>query len=231
MAPYAGAKKLVADSSTNDATTSPQSGRLPASPAIATGTSTIAAHEVGGDHQPLSAEAVGGEAAVQAEEERRDAVGQAHRDHAAGAADVEREPHQGDVVERVAELARGDGEIHAPEVAAAQQVDCARSSAAPTRARAGRRRPDRTRSSEYRGTTMRGVTATRSLTGDDLRLEDVWAVAVDGAPAGGLGDEARRAHARGARRGGARGARRAASTPTASTPGSAGSCRARSRKS
>ncbi len=47
IAPYAGAKKLVADSSTNDATTSPQSGRLPASPAIATGTSTTRAHEVG----------------------------------------------------------------------------------------------------------------------------------------------------------------------------------------
>ena len=38
---------------------------------------------------------------------------------------------------------------------------------------------------------MRGVTAMRSLTGDDLGLEDVWAVAVDGAPAGGLGNEAR----------------------------------------
>jgi histidine ammonia-lyase len=39
---------------------------------------------------------------------------------------------------------------------------------------------------------MRGVTATRELTGDDLRLEDVWAVAVDGIPAAALGDDARR---------------------------------------
>ena len=39
---------------------------------------------------------------------------------------------------------------------------------------------------------MRGVTATPVLTGDDLGLEDVWAVAVEGAPAAGLGDEARR---------------------------------------
>jgi histidine ammonia-lyase len=39
---------------------------------------------------------------------------------------------------------------------------------------------------------MRDVTATRTLTGDDLRLEDVWAVAVDGGPAAGLGDDARR---------------------------------------
>jgi hypothetical protein len=38
---------------------------------------------------------------------------------------------------------------------------------------------------------MRGVTATRTLTGDDLRLEDVWAVAVDGGHAEVLGDDAR----------------------------------------
>lgn len=42
IAPYAGAKKLVADSRMNEATTSAQSGRLPVSPATATGTSTIA---------------------------------------------------------------------------------------------------------------------------------------------------------------------------------------------
>jgi histidine ammonia-lyase len=34
------------------------------------------------------------------------------------------------------------------------------------------------------------VTATRALTGDDLTLEDVWAVAVEGAPAGPLADAA-----------------------------------------
>src|SRR5207245_8323467 len=58
-------------------------------------------------------------------------------------------------------------------------------------ARAAGRRPGRTRSAEYRGTTMRGVTTT-VLTGDDLRLEDVWAVAVERAPAAGLGAQARR---------------------------------------
>src|SRR5579885_1711777 len=35
------------------------------------------------------------------------------------------------------------------------------------------------------------MAATRALTGDDLTLEDVWAVAVDGASAGGLSDDAR----------------------------------------
>jgi histidine ammonia-lyase len=35
------------------------------------------------------------------------------------------------------------------------------------------------------------VTATRALTGDDLSLEDVWAVAVEGRPAGPLSDDAR----------------------------------------
>jgi histidine ammonia-lyase len=39
---------------------------------------------------------------------------------------------------------------------------------------------------------MHAVTATGALTGDDLRLSDVWAVAVEGAPVAGLGDEARR---------------------------------------
>jgi histidine ammonia-lyase len=38
---------------------------------------------------------------------------------------------------------------------------------------------------------MRAVTATRALTGDDLRLEDVWAVAEARAPAAGLSDDAR----------------------------------------
>ena len=36
------------------------------------------------------------------------------------------------------------------------------------------------------------MAATSVLTGDDLTLADVWAVAVDGAPAAGLGDDARR---------------------------------------
>ncbi len=36
------------------------------------------------------------------------------------------------------------------------------------------------------------MTVTRLLTGGSLRLEDVWAIAVDGVPAGGLSDDARR---------------------------------------
>jgi histidine ammonia-lyase len=38
---------------------------------------------------------------------------------------------------------------------------------------------------------MPGVTATRALTGDDLRLGDVWSVAVEGADAAPLSDDAR----------------------------------------
>ena len=41
------------------------------------------------------------------------------------------------------------------------------------------------------GSTIRVVTQTRSLTGEDLTLEEVWAVAVDGAPPGPLSDAAR----------------------------------------
>ena len=37
----------------------------------------------------------------------------------------------------------------------------------------------------------RPVTVTRALTGEDLTLDDVWAVAVDGAPAAPLSEEAR----------------------------------------
>jgi histidine ammonia-lyase len=38
---------------------------------------------------------------------------------------------------------------------------------------------------------MTAVAATHALTGDDLRLDDVWAVAVEGAPAAPLSDDAR----------------------------------------
>ena len=76
---------------------------------------------------------------MQPEEERGHAVGEPHRDHSSGTADVEREPHQRDVVERVAELARGDGEVHPSEVRAVEQVE---------RARRGRRRLQLTRNVE-----------------------------------------------------------------------------------
>jgi hypothetical protein len=38
---------------------------------------------------------------------------------------------------------------------------------------------------------MGAVSATHALTGEDLRLDDVWAVAVDGAPAAPHSDDAR----------------------------------------
>jgi hypothetical protein len=74
------------------------------------------ARDVGAHHQPLPAPAVCSDPAVQAEDERRDAVGQTHRDDAERPAGVEREPHQCDVVERVAELAGRNREIEPPEV-------------------------------------------------------------------------------------------------------------------
>ena len=145
------------------------------------------------DHQPLAAPAVGGEPAVQAEDDRGDAVREPHGDHPERPADVEREPHQRDVVQRVAELARGDGEVEAAEVGPPQQLARALPAAAAllelardVEDRIGHRAP-----SISTGTTTRRVTATRALTGDDLSLEDVWAVAVEGAPAAPLSDDAR----------------------------------------
>jgi len=79
-------------------------------------------HEIGADHQPLSAEAVRSQATVQAEDERRNAVREPHGDDPQRPAGVEREPHQRDVVERIAELARRDREVQPPEVGAAQEV-------------------------------------------------------------------------------------------------------------
>ena len=80
-----------------------------------------AAREVGGDHELPAIPAVGGEAAVEAEDERRHAVGEPDGDDAERAARVEREPHQRDVVERVPELARCDRREEAAEVPAVEQ--------------------------------------------------------------------------------------------------------------
>ena len=82
-----------------------------------------AAHEVGTDHQPPAAPAVGGDPAVQPEDEGRQAVGQPHGHDAERTAAVEGEPHQGDVVERVADLARRDGAEEEPEVTAPQEPE------------------------------------------------------------------------------------------------------------
>ena len=59
---------------------------------------------------------------MQAEDDRRDAVGQPNGDDTERAARVEREPHQSDVVQAVAELARDDREIEPPEVGAAEEL-------------------------------------------------------------------------------------------------------------
>jgi hypothetical protein len=60
---------------------------------------------------------------VQAEDERRQAVGESNREHAARPAGLEGEPHQRDVLERVAELARRHRDVDAAEVAPAQQLE------------------------------------------------------------------------------------------------------------
>jgi hypothetical protein len=60
---------------------------------------------------------------VQAEQQRRDAVGEAH-DHDPERPTVQqREPHDGDVVKRVAELADRNREIEAAEIMSAQEVE------------------------------------------------------------------------------------------------------------
>jgi hypothetical protein len=63
---------------------------------------------------------------VEAEQERRHAVGEADSDDAERAACLEREPHQRDVVERVAELARRDGQVRPTEVALPEERERAR---------------------------------------------------------------------------------------------------------
>ena len=107
--------------STNAAATSTASGRCPESPAIATGTSTSGANEIGADHHAPPVPAVGDDAAVEPEDECRHAVGEADGDHAERPAGDEREPHEGDVLERVAELADRDGGVGAPEVPPPQE--------------------------------------------------------------------------------------------------------------
>jgi hypothetical protein len=85
-----------------------------------------AARDVGADHHPAPVAPVGDEAAVQAEDEGREAVGEPHGEHAERAGADEREPHQCDVVEGVAELADNDRRVGAPEVAPVQQAERAR---------------------------------------------------------------------------------------------------------
>ena len=76
------------------------------------------ANEVGGDHHAPPIPAVGDDSAVQPEEERGHAVGEPNRDHAERPARDEREPHERDVLEGVAELADRDRRVRPPKVAA-----------------------------------------------------------------------------------------------------------------
>ncbi len=59
---------------------------------------------------------------MKAEEQGRDAVGQAHDEHTHGPAGLEREPHERDVLEGVAELARRDRRVGEAEVVPAEEM-------------------------------------------------------------------------------------------------------------
>ncbi len=80
-----------------------------------------AAHEIGPDHELSAAPTVRRDPAVQAEHDPRDAVGEPHRDHPERAAGLQREPHQRDVVQRIAELADRDRREQRREVAPPEQ--------------------------------------------------------------------------------------------------------------
>ena len=223
-------------SSTKAATTSATSGRCPVSPSDRDRDERGRADEVGRDHQPLAVAAVGGDAAVEAEDERGDAVREPDRDHAERAARDEREPHQRDVVQRVAELARARSPRRAggsPGAGAGRALArAAAAEAARAAAPRGSRSRDRPRATQSAGARVLSVTVATacSLTGDDLTVEDVWAVAVEGGRASLSGARAR-ARARRARGRRSTPPTASASTRTASTPASAASSRARSRRS
>ena len=60
---------------------------------------------------------------MQTEEERRDAVCKPDDEHAGRAGDLEREPHERDVLERVAELAGRDRRVRQAEVPPPKEVE------------------------------------------------------------------------------------------------------------
>ena len=60
---------------------------------------------------------------MQAEDDGRDTVREPNRDHAKRAAGVEGEPHQRDVLQRVAQFARRHGDVEPAEVGAAEELD------------------------------------------------------------------------------------------------------------
>jgi hypothetical protein len=77
--------------------------------------------EIRADHHSAPVPPVGDDASVEAEHQRRHAVGEADGDHAQRSARDEREPHERDVLERVTELADRDRRVCTPEVAAPQE--------------------------------------------------------------------------------------------------------------
>ena len=95
--------------------------KLPAQPERGNRDQERAAKEIGGDHRPPPVEPVGDQSSVESETQRGDAVGEAHAHDAERPSRDKREPHQGHVLERVAELACRNGGVHAAEVASTQQ--------------------------------------------------------------------------------------------------------------
>ena len=81
------------------------------------------ADEIGRDHEPAPIPAVGGDTAVQAEQKRGHAVGKANGDHSERPCSDQREPHQRDVLEGIAELADRHGGVGTAEARAAQQPE------------------------------------------------------------------------------------------------------------
>jgi hypothetical protein len=79
------------------------------------------AHEVGADHQAPAGRAVGKQPAMEAEDERGDAVREPDGDHPERPSRQQGRPHQCDVLERVAELARDDREVDATKPRPAEQ--------------------------------------------------------------------------------------------------------------
>jgi len=124
---------------------------------------------------------------VEAEDERRDAVGEPHRHHAEGSARLEGEPHQRDVVERVAELADRDGDIEATEVATlADELEGAHCGWCPGAEALLRKRRHRVGHGPSLPEVRRYTRAVAQrtairLTGDTLTVADVWEVARHGA--------------------------------------------------
>ena len=166
-------------------------------------------------------------AAVEAEDDRRDAVRQPDRDHAERPARVEREPHQRDVVQRVAELARRYCEVEPAEVGPAQELQGA------PRRRCGQLELARLiedRIGHRSGVSRRaalGSACDRDACADGRRPHagDVWAVAVEGRAGGAALGRGARADARGTQESSRRSRTARTSTPTASTPGSVASSR------